>query len=175
MAENNTILIGQRGEPVNNAPAGRVYLWSENGNIFTKDENGNVKSQLPSPFGEDFQESRNSTTVSNASSFYTVHNQITLTDLTPTSKYRIGGTFTWGMSTGTRNIEIIITVNGIEDKRLEMEVKDTGAEIRNLNSTFLYAIVSPSGELDIKIEFKPENSNDLATMYDSHLEVWRVE
>ena len=44
MAENNTILIGERDEPSGNAPSGKQYVWiGTDGHLRTKDDEGTVK------------------------------------------------------------------------------------------------------------------------------------
>ena len=44
MAENNTILIGEREEPTGNAPSGKQYIWiGTDGHLRTKDDAGVVK------------------------------------------------------------------------------------------------------------------------------------
>ena len=88
--------------------------------------------------------------------------------------YRIGVTACWNMSNASRNIQMQLEVDGNQIGLLELETKDTGADIRNWTSSFFYFPASAASHT-LTLSYRPENSSDTARMYYAGLEWWRTE
>jgi len=173
MSENSVILIAQRSEPSGNPPTGYIYWWANGGAIYTKDDGGNVSSQTTPVFGNCFEETSNDTDDTNSTTTYKNHATITKTSCAA-GKYRIGMFAIWRMNTTSYNIQIQVTVNGTEIGLMEVETKDSNSDIRNPDCGFVY-YTHTGGALEVKLNYRPENSSYTAYLYNSKLEIWRVE
>ncbi len=91
----------------------------------------------------------------------------------PAGRYRVGATVGWALNSAGRNIIISWKVNGVIFGEMEVEPKDAGSDIKHINSGFDY-IDHLGGDILLEMEFAPEQSGDVATMFSAALEQWRV-
>jgi len=91
----------------------------------------------------------------------------------PAGRYRVGATVGWALNTASRNIIISWKMNGVIFGEMEVEPKDAGGDIKHINSGFDY-IDHTGGDILLEMEFAPEQSGDVATVFNAGLEQWRV-
>ena len=123
-------------------------------------------------FGTYAGNSERKDTVTNSSTTPVVYISNTVTNA-PAGRYRVGATVGWALNTSGRNIIISWKVNGVIFGEMEVEPKDSGGDIKHINSGFDY-IDHTGGDILLEMEFSPENNGDVATLFSAALEQWRV-
>ncbi|MBE9542519.1 MAG: hypothetical protein IMF01_09390 [Proteobacteria bacterium] len=155
---------------------GRVKLFIKGLKPYIIESGGTVKT-FESVFGSGASDTESNSSLTNTSTTYQAHSTLVLSNLVEGARMRIGSRASWGMSVATRNINIALNVDGAEKRMLAVETGDTGADIRNSLNEFTYftvtALQAANGAV-VKIEYRPEQSGDTATIYSSAIECWRV-
>ena len=169
------ITTSEEGVTPNTPSVGRRTLYPKSDGWYELDDQGvETKLYTSSVFGQDFLEASRSTSETNGDAVFDTYLSVTQTHSTIGAKYRIGVTVAWGMNTGSRNIQVAVVHDGNQLGVLEVEAKDTGAEIRNWNTGFFYVTETTNIAHPIEIQYRPEDSRDTATMYYAGIEIWRV-
>jgi len=157
-----------------NAPdAGEISRYFLAGVPYYMKEDGIPVAIGVSVFGQNFGMIERTDPITNSTSEYVTYLTLNRTNC-QVGKYRIGMQMTWRMNTTSYNFIGALFVDGVEKKMFEMESKDSGSDIRNHNSAFMYCDVEIVGDRVIELKFMSENSSYVATCYGATLEAWRV-
>lgn len=173
MAENNTILIGQRSEPSGNPPTGKIYFWSENGVIYTKDDLGVVRSQQIPTFGQNYSLSifDNYTFTTSGTSWDTYTGFQCPSD--KAGKYLVICEAIIRMNSASYNAKSRLALNGSTvGENVSVEMKDSNSNNRN-PIVFIKEVTLSSGDY-LDLDFATENSNSTLTVHEAALVLWRV-
>lgn len=173
MAENNTILIGARTEPANNAPTGKVYVWIENGLLYTKDDNGTIRSSIAADFGKDYDlsvyEDKIISTSGTTWDTYTSR----LIPSGSAGSYLVFGHASIRSSSTSNNIGMRLARNGsVLGQEAAVEFKDSGSNVR-VPMTLIRPVTLADGET-LSLDFATENTGATVTIYSGSLTMWRV-
>lgn len=173
MAENNTILIGERSEPSGNAPSGKIYIWSNAGSFYTKDDNGTVRSQVLPDFGQnyslsifdDYTMTTSGTTWDTYSGFQCAANKV--------GKYLVFCHAIIRMSSTSYNAMARLSKNSSAvGSEIAVEMKDSSSNNRNPITFIREVTLAEDDYLDL--DFATESSSGTLTVHEAALILWRV-
>lgn len=131
-------------------------------------------------FGCSFNETHDDTFDSNSSSNFETYTSMVVTQCEANKKYRIGTFTVWAMSTTSQDFEADITAQqegGSEQVvgSLRQEAKDAGTDQKISSSGFFYYTPTVSGDITLRLKYRPESGGGTAYMWYGGLEWWRVE
>jgi len=173
MSENNTIVIGVRSEPANNAPSGKVYLWITGGLLYTKDDNGIVRGQQTPTFGQNYSLSifDDYTLTTSGTSWDTYNGFQCPSD--KAGKYLVFCNAVIRSSSTGNNVLMRLAKNSTTvGEYASFEVKDANANNRN-PMTLIKEVTLASGDY-LDLDFSTENTNVTLTVHEAALVLWRV-
>jgi len=173
MAENSTIVIGVRSEPTGNAPTGTVYLWITAGMLYTKDDNGVVRSQQSPTFGQNYSLSifDDYILTTSGASWDTYNGFQCPSD--KVGKYLVFcNALIRSSSTGNNVLMRLAKNSSTVGEHLSLEVKDANANNR-VPLFFIKEVTLASGDY-LDLDFSTENTNVILTVREASLVLWRV-
>ncbi len=131
------------------------------------------KDEQPLPvFGNGFEEDYKQAAESSAT-LATYHTLVSATK--PAGKYRVGWKVTIVGSNTSNDAICYVKANGVDlGERYQLEPKDPGTDQRGNFTGMGYITLATAGTITIIVTYDSSSSN-VARIYDSQLEVWRVE
>lgn len=127
-------------------------------------------------FGLDKDEKVKEVSESTSGSSFTTYDSITfaVTETTGTNTYRLNADCLWGHDSASNDIRIRVQLDGVTEKEIQIEPKDTGTDQRIQNNLLIYANNLSLGNHTFALQYRPQTASRVSYMYSSVLEVWRT-
>lgn len=164
------IRVLNRNDDPATPPSGKATLYVKDGEPFVKLDNGTIVS-FQSVFGQNKTVQKKVALETTGGSEAT-YDTLNLSFL-PTGKYRVGIRYVWNHSSGANDFIGDCRLDGNSLWEIhQQEPKDGGTDQRN--PFYAFTEVDLSGNHAITINYESSNTNT-ARIYESEIEVWRVE
>lgn len=134
------------------------------------------KNVKPPRFGMDFAEESTSGLLQVTGNQFTTYAVLNFTvSLNENNKYRINTNFTWNHNNTSTDIRVRLLLDGAQiGEEFRVEPKDSNADQRLSDNILRYVSNLSQGNHSISLQFRPSSSSRISRMYQSTIEVWRV-